>query len=1280
MSKRKFLIPLAVLGLLTSSLVACGGGKKTSKSADGSSGGQTESSQPAGDTSSAAGGNSSSNAPGTSSQQPGTSSQQPGTSSQQPGSSSQQPGTSSQQPGSSSQGGGSSQAAPEKSVNITECILMSEGGKAYVKVSGTQENYSTEDFVWAWGIKVNGDSGAFVAGKAQPEAADFQSLAFDANKAFTATYCLTDIDALQSGAFYRVYGGTPESYGDISFTTAETGARDATRSYYLRTDQNNSFVFDSVQPISFTKASVVNIPEGELPEGITNAGAYLKFGGVNDANITLEMLEEWHAANKIAGNFQRVIGGYSVHNHVDAERFWKIEGSDIFFYCYVGFVADGEGWMTHFDLVSGNAGANLQFDNVIWGEEEYVIGTASYRVYADSSKSGESNFYGCLGVKREKWIDPSIHVHAYSETPDKVNDATADYIKTEAYNCTGDCGTSVLRWNALDYDTTLSSSGLDRQSSYVRFASGAVENKNGVASTGSHIIYKVNVKAAQDNAGLAFKIKNTGGASGSAPVFKTIANDSSLGAIDNGDGTYTTATHRYGLKVNGVEYLLGDDDYGNKANVTDWFDWPVSFPLQAGVNTIDVFAYAGYRAQLMEFQLTGLPKYEESFEGYNVTFTAEHCKVYVYQGKDYATDPVEMYETKAMDEDGNIVPYDIEDELPQPQVNFKVVCDEGYSVTAPDNFTITGTYKNLKQNPAKSETPAVDDDTLFRITKVQTDLTVAIVAVEGESAPGKAATFEAENCSVKVYVGPKSDADRVEDAGPIFYGRDKNSPYDVVKTGGQINFVVTCNENYEFVPEIDADEKVTFIEGTYKAFKDDGEGCYRVTNIQSDLKITIAATKIGGGEEIETRVIDFSAKTVSHSAYNDIWTYGDATVSGGANNNGGWAFVKMGGKSATISAEDHPGTWIKTDVAVAYSVASVTMKFVGKCYNQESEKATVTVESYSDAALANKVAETPAQEVPAITTNEGVEILTFTFAAPQAANLYYKINFDIINTTTYNGVVALESITFDAAGAVAPVEIAQPHGNFSGYAVSAADDSNIFTNIALANEKAYVEVGSILKTTVDYTFDKATGLVTIDLGAYGVLTATYDEENNKLINCGIEGAAAAYLKNNNEIELASAENYWNLDGTTEELRNQFIRRWRASGASSWTVDNDESHTDRILSDTTNFVSGTGAMSMRPYSGSGNAVGLSLKNDFAEAKALKNIGFWVYNSSDTDIALRTWVFKSTGLTNAAEIGGLTAKANGWTYCRMGFNASIYNFNISNWNGSSNALVFDDIVLF
>lgn len=211
-----------------------------------------------------------------------------------------------------------------------------------------------------------------------------------------------------------------------------------------------------------------------------------------------------------------------------------------------------------------------------------------------------------------------------------------------------------------------------------------------------------------------------------------------------------------------------------------------------------------------------------------------------------------------------------------------------------------------------------------------------------------------------------------------------------------------------------ADGKVTGVaEGsvTITAFVDaDKDGVLDDGELKADAAITVKAAN-----QNAERVIDFSTKAVSHNNYADTWTYGDATVAGGANNNGQWAFVKMGGKSSTISAANHPGTYIKTNTAVAYSVASVSIKFVGKCYNQDNEKATVKVEAYSDEALATKVAETAAQEVPAITTDSGTNTLTFTFTAAQAANMYYKINFDIVNTTNYNGVVALEKVTFTAA-------------------------------------------------------------------------------------------------------------------------------------------------------------------------------------------------------------------------------------------------------------------------
>ena len=1265
MSKRKFLMPLAVFGLLMGSLVACGGGGKTSKPAGGSSSEQPSSSSQAEASSSQAGGQSTS--------QPQASSSNP-ISSSQPAGSSSQPSGSSSQPGSSS-----SQPVAQKSVSITECVLMTDtDGKAYVKVSGTQENYSSAEFKWAWGIKVNGDNGAFVDGKASPDEADYKVASFDANKAFTVKYCLTDITALKSGDFYRVYGGTPETYADIAFTSTETAAGDATRSYYLRTDQNNSFVFDSVQPIKFTKASVVNVAQADLPTGVTNPGAYVKFGGVNEKNITLEMLDTWHTAGYIAGNFQRVVGGgYSVHNHVDAERFWKIEGNDIFFYCYVGFIAEEEGWMTHFDLVSGNSGANLQFDNAIWGEEAYTIDNAVYRVYADKTKSGESNYWGCLGVYREKYVDPAVHVHTYGENPDKVYYPMAGHIGAKVYNCTGTCETSVLRWNAKDFDTAESDTGLEVNSDNIRFKSGSVENKNGAASVGSHIVYKVFVKDAVRNAGLAFRIKNTNGSNGTAPVFKTISGDSSLGAIDNGDGTYTTATHRYGLKVNGEEYFLGDDNYGDQSGKTDWFDWPTQFPLKAGVNTIDVFAYAGYRANMYEFQLTGLPKYQENFAGYNVTFTTEHCKVLVYETKAYTAEtPVEATSCVARDEEGHIVAYDIEDIEPQPQVSFKVVCDEGYSCTV-NNVTVTPTenFKNLKQNPDSNE----GQDDIFRVTKVQGDLAINIVAVQGEQAKGYKVEFKTTNCEVKVYVGPKNEAgdnlDTPEEG--IYYARVKDAPYDIGYTTPQVNFEVIPDAGYEFVPEI-VEDKADFIVGDYNKFqvKNVGEDLtntyYNITKVASDLEITIAATPTGG-QQIETRVIDFSTKLVSHSNYGDIWTYGDATVAGGANNNGQWAFVKMGGKSATITAEGHPGTYIKTDTAIDYSVVSVTMKFVGKCYNQDSEKASVKILAYSDADLANKVAETDAQEVPAIDTNEGVELLTFTFAAPQAANLFYKVHFDITNTTTYNGVVALESITFNAAGE--DEGVAQPKGTFfASPELTAGGQLPLLVQLGDNNAVAVRVNGQDVPNCAIKSFDKKTGEMVITITGMGDVSAKYNPETGLFENLSLL-FNKEMLKYDGYVNMYGNDQlkYWNCDGSTEELQAQFVRRY----GNPWSEDTGNS--DRIVKNEEQSISGSSAK-VRAWGDGRIAFGVK---GFDQAFNARNVSFWVYNPGASDISLQCFAYKNSAFSSSfiQVFSGKAATAGQWTYISVGFTAAdVFNFQIVVPNGTTTQLSFDDICLF
>lgn len=288
--------------------------------------------------------------------------------------------------------------APKKSVKDISISLGNDGDKAYITVRGTQSNYSADEFKWAWGLKSN--NGSFDDGKAKPADDDYVVVPFNSNNEFTVRYCLTDIQTIKAGTLYRIYGGTPETYGEIAFESNMFGANDATRKYYLRVDKDNSLVFENVQPLTYDQVAVVEVKQEDLPDGVTEAGAYLKFGGKNSKNLTVETINSWHEGGNIAGNFQRVIPSWQSHDHVDSERFWIIEGNYVYFYLYVGFIEVEEGWMTHFDLVSGNSGAGLQLSKTVWGETSYTVNEKTYKVYADTSKSTEEEYWGCVGVYR----------------------------------------------------------------------------------------------------------------------------------------------------------------------------------------------------------------------------------------------------------------------------------------------------------------------------------------------------------------------------------------------------------------------------------------------------------------------------------------------------------------------------------------------------------------------------------------------------------------------------------------------------------------------------------------------------------------------------------------------------------------------------------------------------------------------------------------------------------------------------------------------------------------
>lgn len=288
--------------------------------------------------------------------------------------------------------------------------------------------------------------------------------------------------------------------------------------------------------------------------------------------------------------------------------------------------------------------------------------------------------------------------------------------------------------------------------------------------------------------------------------------------------------------------------------------------------------------------------------------------------------------------------------------------------------------------------------------------------------------------------------------------------------------------------------------------------------------------------------------------------------------------------------------------------------------------------------------------------------------ASPAENLFYKVEFDCKQGSA-NGNCRINSIKYMFAEQETPVEIAQPSGTYSGLVNVAG--TGAFTTIALANEKAFVEIGSE-KATVAYTFDKSTGLVTIPLGGnYGNLTGTYDEENDKLINCGIDGAAAAMVTDNGSLEFNHSLAHFDCEGDDAALQATFKRR--VGGSENGTVS----------ADAVNFIAGESGVKL-PGNGSGD-VRLNLRADLGGGSGItaKNLGYWVYNPSSNNVKLRMWIYKAANLGSNAEIASSSGVefAPGWTYYRIGFTeAKIYNIQIGDFSNSGVTLTFDNIAIF
>ena len=202
-------------------------------------------------------------------------------------------------------------------------------------------------------------------------------------------------------------------------------------------------------------------------------------------------------------------------------------------------------------------------------------------------------------------------------------------------------------------------------------------------------------------------------------------------------------------------------------------------------------------------------------------------------------------------------------------------------------------------------------------------------------------------------------------------------------------------------------------------------------------------------------VCDFTTKSASGSSYTKEWYYGDFTIFGGANNSKEWAYVKMGGKKDNLTKANPvyiSSKQITSSISkVQVSVIAGSLPKTGMSVNSWG------VYVYSDANMTNQVDYVAGGT---ITKNAAVFELTPSSGTSWSANHYYKVSFDLANTTTTNGIVWLDKITFVEA-------TSEPENPTTKYAV--AIDPNIQNGTVTADVAEAAEDATVTLTAIPAT-------------------------------------------------------------------------------------------------------------------------------------------------------------------------------------------------------------------
>ena len=215
--------------------------------------------------------------------------------------------------------------------------------------------------------------------------------------------------------------------------------------------------------------------------------------------------------------------------------------------------------------------------------------------------------------------------------------------------------------------------------------------------------------------------------------------------------------------------------------------------------------------------------------------------------------------------------------------------------------------------------------------------------------------------------------------------------------------------------------------------------------------------------------LDMTTQAVGCGAYNTTTTYGDWKIVYGANNNKGWAYFKMGGKNTTISSYNPCYIYYSANSGVSSKVDKITVSIAAGSLS----KSGMSVKSwgvyvYSDSQMTDQIDYVAGGTI----TNSAAE---FDFSPSNgitwASGYYYKVSWDLANTTTTNGIVCVDKITLykeskpstEPSITVNPtsIDLGTVNINEEAEATFTVSQANLTSNISLNAENGNLNVTSI---------------------------------------------------------------------------------------------------------------------------------------------------------------------------------------------------------------------------